>query len=218
MIVIEYTLSFPGRYIAEPYWPEMARLIDIQKESGVNRARSDASRRKTLDAYLSSHGMTLAEYEQLEKDARRPFHTDQSGQIIIPGDRVASFAVCCCHQARSAQRPCPPDQMRSTFTFTDAETGKHQRDGVWERFAVVSSGTGAKLSNQRGLRQSSYIEHFDATGMVEFDETFVKPSKLRDLFNWGGENVGIGASRKMGVGRFNVSSWRVDGQPSEVAA
>jgi hypothetical protein len=33
-------------YIAAPYWPELERLINIRKESGLSHARSAETRRK----------------------------------------------------------------------------------------------------------------------------------------------------------------------------
>ena len=32
-------------YIAHPYWPEREKLINIQKESGLSRARTAQTRR-----------------------------------------------------------------------------------------------------------------------------------------------------------------------------
>ena len=46
-------------YIAEPYWPEMYEYINITKESGMNRARSAANRRKALEEHLRANGSLL---------------------------------------------------------------------------------------------------------------------------------------------------------------
>ena len=97
-----------------------------------------------------------------------------------------------------------PDQVRSRFICSPWSTGKTAADGVWERFATVSAGTGAKLSNQRGLRKSQYIANFTAEGTIEFDKEFVEPKTLKNAIEWGGKFVGIGASRKMGWGRFEL--------------
>ena len=75
---------------------------------------------------------------------------------------------------------------------------------MYERYATVTSGTGAKLSNQRALRKSDYICDFEATGSVSINPDYVNPETLHKAIVWGGENVGIGASRKMGWGRFEV--------------
>jgi hypothetical protein len=78
-------------------------------------------------------------------------------------------------------------------------------DGVWERFAVVSAGTGQKLSNQRALRTDPYIEHAEATGVIAIDETAIRPDVLWKALAWAGVHVGIGAARKMGKGRFTLT-------------
>lgn len=204
------------RYIAEPYWPEMAQIIDIQKKSGMNRAKSDANRRKSLEEYLKSNRMTLAEYEAIEAAAHRPFHVTPDGEIIIPGEKILHFLVHTCDTLRAAQRPCPPDQVRSRFQAGDFATGKREPDGIWERFAVVSAGTGQKLSNQRGLRRSAFIRDFTARGRISFDADFVKPSVLRQAIAWAGDNLGMGASRKMGWGRFRLEDFTVADEAAAV--
>jgi hypothetical protein len=202
MQTIALTLYFDRGYIADPYWPALARLIDIQKHSGLNRARSAANRRKALEEYLNAHNMTLADYEALEKSAHEPFYRAPNGEIIIPENQVLAFLVATCDEARSATRPCAPDQVRSRFLASPWTTGKTKADGVWERFATVAAGTGQKLSNQRGLRRSEYIEKFEARGTLCFDPDFVDPQSLQRALQFGGQFVGIGASRKMGWGRF----------------
>jgi len=204
MLTYEITCRFDRGYIADPYWPARARLIDIQKNSGMNRAKSTANRRKALEEYLRAAGMTLADYEALERQANEPFYRGHNGVIVIPELHVMSFLVATCDEARAAQRPCPPEQVRSRFIVSEWSTGKVGPDGVWERFATVASGTGAKLSNQRGLRTSPFISNFSATGAISFDPDYVDPKTLKSALEWGGAFVGIGASRKMGWGRFTV--------------
>lgn len=217
MLTFNATLHFPEPgYVAEPYWPEMERVINITKESGMNRARSQANRRKALEEYLNSHGMTLADFEELERLSRRPFHTDDAGQIIIPADKISAFLVNVASEIRAASKPCNPDQVRSRIVCSDFATGKTEPDGVWERFAVVSGGSGNKLSNQRGLRRSHYITEFSARGTFTIDPDFVNPETLQNAVRWGGLFVGIGACRKMGRGRFALESWRQ--QAAAVAA
>jgi hypothetical protein len=206
MITYNVALSF-GNYIAEPYWPEMAQLIDIQKESGMNRARSSANRRKALEEHLKGISMTLAEYDALEILAHRPFYTDDAGQIIIPAARFLDFLTHTCHKLRSNGRPCDPDQVRSRFQVSDFSTGKTEKDGDFKRFAVVNSGPGGKLSNQRGFRSSQYIADFTARGTITFDPQFVRPPVLETALRWAGDNIGMGSSRKMGYGRFKVAEF-----------
>lgn len=204
MLLYSLETHFLRGYIADPYWPERERLINVQKSSGLNRAKSDAARRKALEEYLRSTGMSVGDYEKLSTLASRPFYTDADGCIVIPELHVMSFLVATIDQARAAMRPCDPDQVRSRFVVSQWTTGKRQSDGVWSRFAVVAAGGGQKLSNQRGLRESKYIDNFTATGTIELDENFIKPAILEQAIRWGGQFVGIGASRKMGWGRFEL--------------
>lgn len=209
MLTYTYALTFTTPFVAHPYWPEMYQVIEITKKSGMNRAKSDANRRKSLEEYLRANGMTLTDFEKLEAASKRPFHTLKSGEIIIPPESVMAFLVAANHQARAAFRACPPEQVWARITASHLATGKKEPDGIWKRFATVNLGTGAKASNQRGLRENAYIEDFTATGTLSFDEQTVNPDALRNLITWGGQFVGIGASRKMGKGRFQLQSFEL---------
>ena len=184
-------------------------MINIQKTSGLNRARSASGRRKALEEFLQGIGKTLEWYEDLERQAAEPFYrTNGAGsEIIIPDLHVYAFLVQTCDTARSATRPCDPDQVRSRFVVTPWTTGKTKADDVFERFASVTSGTGQKLSNQRGFRSSQYIKDFTAEGSISFEPDFVDAKTLRAAIEYGGNFVGIGASRKMGFGRFKLESF-----------
>jgi hypothetical protein len=216
MLTLDLTLAFVTPYVGHPYWPEMYEVIEITKKSGLNRAKSDANRRKALEEYLRANGMTLGDFERLDELSRRPFHTAPDGEIIIPADRILSFLVAANSEARAAQRAMPPKQVRSRISATDFHTGKYQPDGVWKRFATVNLGTGARASNQRGLRENAYIQDFEATGALRFDEQTVDPKALIRLIEWAGEFVGIGASRGMGKGRFRLA--RAEVVPDALAA
>jgi hypothetical protein len=185
----------------------MYEVIEITKKSGMNRAKSEANRRKSLEEYLRANGMTLADFERLEALSKRPFHTAPDGEIIIPRDSVMAFLVASNDEARAAFRACPPEQVWSRIIATDLTTGKMAADGIWRRYATVSLGTGARASNQRGLRENPYIEGFTARGSLSFDEQLVDPASLKNLIAWGGQFVGLGASRKMGKGRFALSEF-----------
>jgi hypothetical protein len=203
-------------YIAHPYWPERERLINVQKESGMNRARSAANRRKALEEYLRGEGLTLADYDALVVLADRQFYTDDDGLIIIPKKHVDGMLVAMCSTIRSASRPCPPDMVRTVLRASPWSTDIAETDaGWWERYAVVSSGTGARLSNQRALRRNAYIgdtppseveplKEIVARGSIDINPEMVRPETLEKALRWAGEWVGIGASRKMGWGRFDV--------------
>jgi len=207
-------IRFIGRYIAEPYWPERAQVIDIDKESGVSRARSESARVKALDAHLKKIGMTADQFDKLKLRAARPFHTVSDlghpvkghapGEIVIPPDRILSCFVNACDQAPSALRICKPEQLRSIISAETIFTGKQCADGTWSR-AVVPKKDGKPISNQRGTRSSEYIENFAAELVVEFSEHQVPRKRLIDFIDWSGREIGIGASRKMNNGRFSVS-------------
>ena len=202
-------------YIAHPYWPEREKVINIVKESGMSRARSSANRRTALEQHLKSTGMSLDEFEKLQEKADRPFYTDEDGLIIVPELHVMSMIVNTCYSIRAAGRPTTPENARSAIHATRWTTDRKEPDGVWERFAVVTAGTGAKLSNQRALRSNPYIgtppgtadgTPVHASGTVTLNENFVKPQVLLDALQYAGANIGIGASKKMGWGRFEVVS------------
>lgn len=207
MIVTDILLRFTSPYIAHPYWPEMYEVIEITKKSGMNRAKSDANRRKALEEYLRANNMTLRDFEELEACSRRPFHLDDAGRIVIPPESVMAFLVAANDTARAATRACPPDQVWSRIRATPFVTDRTGPDGVWRRFATVNLGTGARASNQRGLRENHFIENFTALGQLSFDEQTVDPEALRNLIAWGGQFVGLGSSRKMGKGRFEIEDW-----------
>lgn len=197
---VKLKFTEPG-FIESPYWPEMYRIIEISKKSGINRIRSEKKQRECLEEHLRSIDMTLADYEQLQKDASRPFHTNGTGEILIPADKILSCLVSASDEAPSKIRI---ESIRTVMQPSDFHTGKMKPDGAWERFAVVKTGTGKTLSNQRGFRTNMYIKDFVATGKIDHDEQMVKPGAILDLLRFAGRTKGIGASRKMGWGRFEV--------------
>lgn len=210
-------------YIGQPYWPAMDRLVTIQKESGMNRARTTANRNASLQQYLENHKMTLAEYQALEEEANRPFYLETAingdrPHIVIPKIQVSGMLVAATSMIRPAGRPCPPEQVRTMLRATPWTTDCVEVAGTWERYVVVSSGTGAKLSNQRGMRRNQYIGRnpiedtgtvAHAHGAIELDPDMVKPDVVEKLLVWAGQNVGIGASRKMGFGRFKLNHFEL---------
>jgi hypothetical protein len=193
-----------GNYIAAPYWPELEKLINIKKESGMSRARTTETRRKALDSYLAAVGLSRADYEELERLAARPFHME-AGRIVVPELHVMSMIVATCDRIGSRGRPCAPDVARTVISASSWHTDRTEADGVWERFAVVSSGTGAKLSNQRALRSDAYIANAGADGSIQIDTSVVRPEILWKALEWAGTYVGVGSARKMGWGRFTLT-------------
>lgn len=213
-------------FLAHPYRREMNALINITKESGMNRARSTANARKALEEHLRSIGMTLAEFDALKGQANDPWTVDAEGRIVIPRLNVTSMCVAMCDEARAAQKPCPPAMVRTALRpsawSTDAEpTDAH----VWERFAVVTAGTGAKLSNQRGFRSNEFIgadppeggptKAVTAIGTFDINPDMVRPEILASALSWAGDRIGIGASRKMGFGRFTVVAFDIENEGLE---
>lgn len=211
---MQFTLTFPKGYIAHPYWPERERLINIQKESGTKRARSEEKRIKSLRDFLAAKGMSLEDYEALEKRAERQFYTagdlgpEADGhvpeEIIIPSHQFYGMLAQACDLASSAIRIARVDNLRTVIAVSSAFTGKVKADGTWERFVVVTAGTGGKLSNQRALRSNAYLGPFNTGIGVTFSEEIVAPKKVGDFIAFAGREIGIGASRKLGWGRFTA--------------
>ena len=212
MKTLKGRIRFVGRYISEPYWPERAQLIDIDKQSGVSRARSEASRVKALDAHLKKLGMTLDDLERLKAQAERPFWTvadlpqqqingHDISEIIIPGELWLACFAHGCDVAPAAVRIAKPENVRSVIQVDVVYTGRLGPDGTWTR-AVVPKKDGKALSNQRGMRTSFYIANVEAAIVIHYSETVVTEKRLRDFVEYVGREVGIGASRKMNCGRF----------------
>jgi hypothetical protein len=207
-ITYKVTLRFPERFIGGPYTEALNDYIDFTKKSGINRAKSEAGRRKCVEEYLKSVNQTFAWFEQLEKDSVKQFHFDAAGNIYLSGEAnvipciVNANAVC-----RPASKICEIGHERSAVKATDFVTNRTKEDGNWARTVVVTSGAGAKLSNQRAMRRNDYIENFTATGTLTVNDQFVKPETLKKLLVLAGETVGMGSSRKMGHGRFIVDSF-----------
>lgn len=206
-----FTLHFNKGYIADPYWPEIEELINIQKESGMNRVRSSGARQKALNEHLASRGMSLEDYRVLEESTKRPFYTDDDGMIVIPEQQVSGMLVQAAAKAPATIRICSDESLRAYLDVGKHwPTGKAEPDGIWKRFAVATSGTGAKLSNQRSLRENAFVEDFDVEGSAIFDESSIKYDVLGDFLGFAGREIGIGASRKMGWGRFTVEDFAFD--------
>jgi len=213
---IRVVAHFEKGYIGHPYWPAREKLINIQKESGVNRVRSEQRREKALRDYLSSKGLSMDDYTALETQADIPFYTvNGTREIMIPAHHVhgclANAADLCSASIRIART----EQIRTVVSSSDWLTGKTEPDGIWERFVVVKSGSGQSLSNQRALRTNPYIGvgekgegvAFDATGLLHFIGDKEQLPKLREFLAWAGREVGLGAARKLGWGRFEIKTF-----------
>ena len=215
-----YTLFFPERYIAQPYWTELLQLIDIQKQSGMNRARSEQKRTQALAEYLRRNGISEEAYQALQEVAARPFYRQDSatwsGPIVIPSHQLYGCLIETADHLNRSQRPCDPDNLRHVLRLSDAVTTRQEADGIYTRPVMPKSGTGQPLSNQRSLRSDPYIENFSATGTVAFyADTIHNADELQDFFAYAGQRIGVGAARKMACGRFLVIAW--EAVPSSAA-
>jgi hypothetical protein len=212
------TLTFGAEgYIAHPYWPEMERWINITKESGMARTRSGANRDAALNAHLRAIDMTREQYDELVRLAHRHWYTwndvlnpeEMDGhdpqEIVVPAHQLYGALAQAADEAPAAVRFCKGPQVRTVFHVTDLGTGKTKADGVWERFAVVTGGAGNKLSNQRALRTNEYIANFSASGTLSWTGNRNDEDKIARFLEYTGRTIGIGASRKMGRGRFEVT-------------
>jgi hypothetical protein len=147
--------------------------------------------------------MTLYQYFELEKKAKEPFWKNEKGYIYIP---INSFMACLANANDEAPARLRIDNLRSAIIATDFITEKKKPDGNFERFAVVKSGSGQTLSNQRGLRVNAYISNFKAKGELQFDLELVSPEAIKNLIEFAGRVIGIGGSRKLGWGRFTFTA------------
>lgn len=215
LTTIDLTIYFKKGYVADPYWTELTELIDIQKESGMNRARSEKNRADALATYLARQGMTPEDYAKLEALARRPWYRvdsdDESTEIIVSSHQLYGCLIEAAKQAPAALRLCEPDNLRHMIELSDFSTGKTKEDGIYKRAVMPKSGAGQPLSNQRTLRSDPYIEKFEATGTLRYyaEELRDKGEYLVDFLRYAGQRVGVGAARKMGFGRYEVRKFKV---------
>ncbi len=72
-------------------------------------------------------------------------------------------------------------------------------DGVFDRYVKLEK------SNMRNRQRNEFIENFTATGTVSIPSD-VKVEDVRRLLEYAIEDIGVGASRKMGYGRGVVVS------------
>lgn len=204
---IDVTLEMRS-YIAHPFWPETNWCIDIEKKSGVNRQKSEEKRVAALKAECSNRGVTYEQYLEWKQLSKRAFYTRDDGTIYIPRHQVAGALVQAIGGAPKALRgPYTKDNFRSQVEMSDFETTLKKRSGVFARFVKLES------SNQRSWQENEYIgmyldegEPFVATGKLWLaDAKQVKVVKA--LLTTVVTEVGIGAARKMGFGRGQVTKF-----------
>ena len=208
---VTLTVHF-DKFVSHPYWPEREQVIQIQKESGVNRVRSQTKREQALSTHLAKLGMSMEQYQELLRIADRPFHLNQGGRIVIPAHNLYGCFTQASDLATSSLRLASPEQIRTVLKTSEWVTTRSVQDAlVWTRFVVVKSGTGQALSNQRSLRENQYIEDFEALGTLQFSVDILRPEKVRAFLEYAGLNIGVGASRKLDNGRFTIRKWEAEG-------
>jgi len=194
-------------YIAHPYWPELSELIEIQKRSGMNRARSDDKRESALANYLKKAGLDMVYYQKLQKAVTRHWYRvnndDPNTSIIIPKHQVDGMLSSACNDAPAGSR-FDPNDVRVLITTTDFITDRKQSDGVYSRFVTIKDARGNTLSNQKQLAKNEYIKDALATGTITIDPNEVKAGAVKALLEYALRRVGVGAARKMGYGRGDV--------------
>jgi hypothetical protein len=194
-------------YIAHPYWPETDDVINIQKRSGMNRARTDDSRHKALKEHLKKEGVTLKDYDELLRKSRRPWYRvdndDETSPIVIPRHQLAGALVQTVNTAPAAVRgKYRADSFRYHVQLSDFVTEKMDADRVYDRYVKLEG------SNQRSRQKNALISDFEAAGtIVVADDT--KVADLQRLIDYALTEIGVGAARKMGHGRGHVL--RLDG-------
>lgn len=190
-------------YIAHPYWVERAEVIDIVKRSGTNRCRSEEKRQQTLRAYLEKEGLTMEDYQNLcELSERQWYRQDgtKDGVIVIPRHQLSGCLTQACQSAPSGSKY-KPDQLRSLVSVSDFVTEKTKCDGVFKRFVKLET------SNQRSAQSNEFIKDFEAEGTVTIDPEVTDADSIKVLLQYAGKHIGVGASRKMGYGRFTVTQF-----------
>lgn len=214
--VFTMELHFTGWYIADPYWPEKQEFIEIQKQSGVNRARSEKTRADALAVYLKKTGMAAEEYAALEARAAWPWYragltNNLDDEIVIHSHQLYGCLIRAADTCPAALRPCPPENLRTAVRLDEFyRTGKYKEDGMWSRTVQPKDGQGNPLSNQRGLRTDPFISDFHIKGSIGFyaDQMRENGENFQEFLSWAGERIGVGAARKMDCGRFVVEAYR----------
>jgi hypothetical protein len=184
-----------GSYIAEPYWPELDDVINIQKKSGYNRAKSEGKREAALKAYLKQEGISEKEYTSLVEKASRKWYRDDEGRIIVPRHHLAGCLVQTVKTAPAAIRgKFDADSFRHHVRLSDFVTDKTEKDSLFDRYVKNDA------TNQRRRSISEVIEDFEAVGSVELSDKF-KLKDFENLLTYALSETGLGSCRKMGFGR-----------------
>jgi hypothetical protein len=195
-------LAFEKGYIAHPFWPEQKTLIEIQKKSGMNMARGETRRNAALKAELDKRGLSEMDYRKLQEKSSVPFHLTDGGLIYIPSRNFESFIAHVSQVCPRAMRAVTAANAHSATRVVEPGliTEKKKPDGEFTRFVKL------EMSNERSLQSNAFIENFTAKGKLQLSEG-IKIDDLLRMIRWGGQEIGIGASRSQGYGRFVVTQF-----------
>jgi hypothetical protein len=203
---VDISLLFDKKgFIAHPFTAAQKTLISIQKTSGFNRAKSEQKRTQALTAELQKRGLTMEDYEKLQKQATMPFYKTDAGEIYIPGEKFQAFLA---NTVQVAPRAVAKINAEDCYVAVELDapgllTGKKEPDGVFSRFVKNEE------SNERMLAENPFITNFTARGRLTVNEDMVKADDLKRLIEYGGTWVGLGAARKPGFGRFTLMQWDI---------
>jgi len=209
-MLVRVTLRLTN-YIANPYWPQKNRVIEIEKKSGVARQRSEDKRIAALKSECSRQGLTYEDYLRLKREAEEQWYRSKTdGTIIIPRHQLAGAVVQAIGQSPKALRgPFTVDNFRALVGVGDFTTGLKEATGKFERFVKLEG------SNQRSFQSNEFIgqyldqgEPFEAVGYLTVPDDKTE-RYVKDLLNVAVTTIGIGACRKMGFGRGVIKSWAV---------
>jgi hypothetical protein len=187
------------KYIAHPFWPAQKQVIEIHKKSGMNMARGETKRNAALQAELDKRSLSREDYEKLLAQSETPFHRLGDGRIYIPARNVESFIAHVAQLAPRAMRAVAAANAHSSTRISEPGlvTDKREPDGEFTRFVKL------EMSNERSLQSNAYIADFQASGKMILSDGIRKDELLR-MIEWGGQEIGIGAARSQGYGRFTV--------------
>lgn len=194
-------------YIAHPYWPEREETIAIERNSGMNRQKSEEKRQTALLSELDKRGIEFSEYEEMKARAERPFYRvnndDESSPIVIPRHHIAgAFVETLAKSPKNLRGPYDKDNFRHLCRISDWVTNKTEADGVFDRYVKLDT------SNMRNRQQNPYIKNVTCSGTLEILETH-KPEDVQRLLRAAIELWGVGACRKMGYGRGEIKKFDV---------
>ncbi len=212
--VVNVTIEF-DRYIAHPYWPERETVIKIMKDSGMARQKSDDKRETALMNQLKKEGISKEEFERIKAAANRQWYrvnnNDQTSEIVIPRHQIAGSLVQAVGTAtKNLRGKYDKDSFRSMVEISDFRTSKTESDGKFDRYVKLEG------SNMRSHQVNEYIQDFTAIGTFRVRED-ANLENLEHLLDTAVENIGVGASRKMGFGRGRVVLFAVEKAENKVA-